>query len=76
MLNLLRDWLVQQGLGGQTAAFVTTAVEIALVITLAAIADIVVRRIILRQLENWSDRPARFGTTSSSSAECSIVSCI
>ena len=51
MLNLLRDWLVQQGLGGQTAAFVTTAVEIALVITLAAIADIVVRRIILRQLK-------------------------
>ena len=51
MLNLLRDWLVQQGLGGQTAAFVTTAVEIALVITLAAIADIVARRIILRQLE-------------------------
>ena len=51
MLNLLRDWLVQQGLGGQTAAFVTTAVEIALVITLAAFADIVARRIILRQLE-------------------------
>ena len=51
MLNLLRDWLVQQGLGGQTAAFVTTAVEIALVITLTAIADIVARRIILRQLE-------------------------
>ena len=48
MLNLLRDWLVQQGLGGQTATFVTTAVEITLVITLAAIADIVARRIIIR----------------------------
>ena len=51
MLDLLRDWLVQQGLGGQTVAFVTTAVEIALVITLAAIAAIVARRLILRQLE-------------------------
>ena len=51
MLNSLRDWLLQQGLGGQTVTFVTTAVEIALVITLAVMADIVARRIIVRQLE-------------------------
>ena len=52
MLNPLRDWLLQQGLSGQTVTFVTTAVEIVLVITLAVIADIVARRIIVRQLEN------------------------
>ena len=54
MLNLLRDWLLQQGLGGQTVTFVTTAIEIAFVITLAAIADIVARRIIVRQLEKFA----------------------
>ena len=52
MLNPLRDWLLQQGLSGQTVTFMTTAVEIALVITLAVIADIVARWIIVRQLEN------------------------
>ena len=54
MLNLLRDWLLQQGLGGQTVTFVTTAIEIAFVITLAAMADIVARRIIVRQLEKFA----------------------
>ena len=53
MLNPLRDWLLQQGLSGQTVTFVTTAIEIVLVITLAVIADIVARRIIVRQLENF-----------------------
>ena len=52
MLNPLRDWLLQQGLSGQTVTVVSTAVEIVLVITLAVIADIVARRIIVRQLEN------------------------
>ena len=52
MLNPLRDWLLQQGLSGQTATFVTTAAEIVLVITLAVIADIIARRVIVRQLEN------------------------
>ena len=51
MLNVLRDWLLLQGLGDQTVTFVTKAVEIALVITLAVIADMVARRIIVRQLE-------------------------
>ena len=54
MLNLLRDWLLQQGLGGQAVTFVTTAIGIAVVITLAAIADIVARRIIVRQLEKFA----------------------
>ena len=54
MPNLLRDWLLQHGLGGQTVTFVTTAIEIAFVITLAAIADIVARRIIVRQLEKFA----------------------
>ena len=53
MLNPLRDWLLQQGLSGQTVTIVTTAIEIVLVITLAVIADIVARRIILRQLEKF-----------------------
>ena len=53
MLDSLRNWLLQQGLGGQTITFVTTAVEIALVLALALIADIVARRIIVRQLEKF-----------------------
>ena len=54
MLNPLRDWLIQQGLSGQTVTVVTTGVEITLVITLAIIADIVARRIIVRQLEKFA----------------------
>ena len=51
MLDPLRNWLLQQGLGGQTITFVTTTVEIALVVALTLIADIVARRIIVRQFE-------------------------
>ena len=58
MINILRDWLLQQGLSGQAVTFATTVVEIVLVITLAVIANIVARRIIVRQLENFVGQTA------------------
>jgi miniconductance mechanosensitive channel len=53
MLNLdvLRDWLLLQNLGDQVVTFVTMAVEVVFVIALAIMADIVARRIVVRQLE-------------------------
>ena len=56
MPNPISDWLLQQGLSGQTATFVTLAVEIAFVIALAAIADVVAKRIVVRGLENLVGR--------------------
>ena len=58
MSNAIRDWLLQQGLGAQTAAFLTMAVEIALVVTLAAIADAIANRIVVRGLEALIGRTA------------------
>ena len=56
MLNPIRDWLLQQGLGDQTAGVLTTLVEIALVIALAAIADAVAKRLVVRGLEKLVGR--------------------
>jgi miniconductance mechanosensitive channel len=50
-LNVLRDWLLLQNLGDQVVTFVTMAVEVVFVIALAIMADIVARRIVVRQLE-------------------------
>ncbi len=50
MSDAIRDFLVQQGLGTQGTAVLTTAVEIALVVTLAFIANLVAKRIIVRGL--------------------------
>ena len=58
MSDAIRDWLLQQGLGAQTAAFLTMAVEIALVVTLAAIADVIANRIVVRGLEALIGRSA------------------
>ena len=58
MSNAIHDWLLQQGLGAQTAAFLTMAVEIALVVTLAAIADAIANRIVVRGLEALIGRTA------------------
>ena len=51
MLDFLRDWLLRQGLG-RTTDLVITGMEIALVAILAALADIVAKRIVVRGLEN------------------------
>ena len=56
MPDLIRDWLLRQGLGDQTASVLTTAVEIALVIALAAIADAITKRIVVRGLERFVGR--------------------
>ena len=58
MLDFIRDWLLQQGLDDQTAGVLTTLVEIALVITLAAIADAVAKRLVVRGLEKLVGRTA------------------
>ena len=50
MSDAIRDFLVQQGLGTQGTAVLATAVEIALVVTLAFIANLVAKRIIVRGL--------------------------
>ena len=51
MPSFIHDWLLRQGLGRATDP-VVTGVEIALVVILAAIADIVAKRIVVRGLEN------------------------
>ena len=58
MPNIIRDWLLQQGLGDRATDFVVAGVEIALVVVLAAIADIVAKRIVVRGLENLVGRTA------------------
>jgi miniconductance mechanosensitive channel len=50
MSDAIRDFLVQQGLGTQGTAVLAAAVEIALVVTLAFIANLVAKRIIVRGL--------------------------
>ena len=56
MSNRIQDWLLQQGLGAGATAAVTRAAEIALVVVLAAIADAVAKRVVVRGLENLVGR--------------------
>ena len=58
MLNSVRDWLQQQGLGPEATTAVVIAAEIALVITLAVIADVVVKRIVVRGFASLVGRTA------------------
>jgi miniconductance mechanosensitive channel len=58
MPNIIRDWLLQQGLGDRATDLAITGVEIALVVILAAIANIVAKRIVVRGLENLVGRTA------------------
>ena len=51
MPSFIRDWLLRQGLGRATDP-VVTGVEIAFVVILAAIANLVAKRIVVRGLEN------------------------
>ena len=56
MFNPIEDWLLQRGLAPGATAAVTTAAEIALVVVLAAIADAVAKRVVVRGLENLVGR--------------------
>ena len=56
MQSLINDLLLEQGLGGSTVAFVTKTIEIVLVITLAAIANVVAKRVVVRALETLAGR--------------------
>ena len=58
MLTPLRDWLLSQGLDTQMAGLLTTVVQIALVLVLAAIANVVAKRVVVRGLETLLGRTA------------------
>jgi len=56
MSDSILDWLLQQGLGAQTAALATTAAEIIFAIALAVIADVIAKRVVVRGLETLVGR--------------------
>ena len=56
MPDAVRDFLVQQGLGTQSATVLAMAIEVALVIALAFIANLIAKRIILRGLVELASR--------------------
>ena len=56
MLSPIHDWLLQQGFGSQGADLITMSLEVALVIVLAAVADVVAKRIVVRGLETLVGR--------------------
>ena len=58
MLTPLRDWLLSQGLDIQMAELLTTVAQVALVLVLAAIADVVAKRVVVRGLETFFGRTA------------------
>ena len=45
------DWLLRQGLDGQTVVLLTTVIRIVLVLLVAAVADLVAKRVVVRGLE-------------------------
>ena len=58
MLSPIHDWLMQQGFGSQGADLITMSLEVAIVIVLAAVADVVAKRIVVRGLETLVGRTA------------------
>ena len=64
MLSPLREWLIRGGLAEEVAALLTVAADIGVVLVLAAIADYVVKRIIVSRMTafaarsetHWDDR--------------------
>ena len=51
MPNLFSDWLLRQGLDAQSVALLTRAVQVVLVLVVAAVADLVAKRVVVRGLE-------------------------
>ena len=56
MLEPLRDWLTRQGLGDQAGTLLSLAAEIVAVLLVAALADLVTKRIVVRALERFVSR--------------------
>ena len=56
MPTFLVDWLIQQGLDDRTLTALTMVVYIGFVIVLAAIADVVAKRVVVRSLEAFAGR--------------------
>jgi miniconductance mechanosensitive channel len=54
MPNPFVDWLLRQGLDDNTVALVNAVVQVALVLILAAIADFIAKRVVVRGLETLS----------------------
>ncbi len=67
MLTLFRDWLIEQGLAASTAGLLAIAADIAVVLVLAYMADVVTRRVVVqyvrglasRSITHWDDHIAR-----------------
>ena len=58
MSNPFIDWLRRQGLEGQAVVVLTTVVQVVLVLLVAAIADLVAKRVVVRGLEAFFSRTA------------------
>ena len=58
MLSSLRDWLLQQGVAEDAAAFVTLAADIVLVVLLAVVADRLVKRVVVGRVTALASRTA------------------
>jgi len=58
MLSPIHDWLLQQGFGSEGASLLTMSLEIVIVIMLAALSDIVAKRVGVRGLESLVGRTA------------------
>ena len=58
MSDPLLNWLLQQGLDAEAAALVTTLIQVVLVIALAAVANFVAKRVVVRGLERLAGRGA------------------
>ncbi len=54
MLNPFVDWLLRQGLDDNTVILVSAVVQVVLVLMLAAIADFIAKRVVVRGLETLS----------------------
>ena len=58
MRNPFSDWLLRQGLDGQMVVLLTTVAQVVLVLLVAAIADLVAKRVVVRGLETFFGRTA------------------
>ena len=58
MLTPIHDWLLQQGFGSESASLLTMSLEIVIVIVLAALSDVIAKRVGVRGLETLVGRTA------------------
>jgi len=58
MLSPIHDWLLQQGFGSESASLLTMSLEIVIVFVLAALSDVVAKRVGVRGLEALVRRTA------------------